>query len=412
MRKSPREYFGVQSNKRGKHTLWGGGYQPGNHWVECEVCGCDIRAFDIKLRWDGLRVCPDDWETRHPQDFVRGRHDDIRAKEPVRSSSLSTADLERAIDTGSLGGDSVDDDLICRLVYDYSRISTPNIAVPNLAVPNVEDPTVTEVCTPNPNNPPTSNIPDPTFGNGGDTPDPTPPPPPPPPTFVTGAQASDFNFDSLFSLSVFNTALAYHNNIIYAVAGNQLSRYDMDGNRLSTQFLNFAGGSIPSITVDTNGNLVLLINRSTPGNPAFSLRSAQPTPPHVFGPEQPLVNASWISSQTDITADPDGTYWVVSNIDDMIRNINFDGTVNSSFSTLAQGQNATNITYVEGDLWVVEENADQAQRYSIDTQSFTGDTFTLDENNTFGLTYDGTNFWVGGANTGDIYRRPAIRTTQ
>ncbi len=30
-------------------------------------------------------VCPDDWEPRHPQDFVRGRRDDIRAKEPVRS---------------------------------------------------------------------------------------------------------------------------------------------------------------------------------------------------------------------------------------------------------------------------------------------------------------------------------------
>jgi hypothetical protein len=25
--------------------------------------------------WDGLFVCRDDWETRHPQDFVRGRKD-------------------------------------------------------------------------------------------------------------------------------------------------------------------------------------------------------------------------------------------------------------------------------------------------------------------------------------------------
>jgi hypothetical protein len=25
--------------------------------------------------WDGLFVCRADWETRHPQDFVRGRKD-------------------------------------------------------------------------------------------------------------------------------------------------------------------------------------------------------------------------------------------------------------------------------------------------------------------------------------------------
>jgi hypothetical protein len=25
--------------------------------------------------WSGLRVCWEDWETRHPQDFVRGRID-------------------------------------------------------------------------------------------------------------------------------------------------------------------------------------------------------------------------------------------------------------------------------------------------------------------------------------------------
>jgi hypothetical protein len=29
-------------------------------------------------------VCPDDWEPRQPQDFVRGRHDKIAADEPRR----------------------------------------------------------------------------------------------------------------------------------------------------------------------------------------------------------------------------------------------------------------------------------------------------------------------------------------
>jgi hypothetical protein len=34
--------------------------------------------------WDNLVVCPNDWEPRHPQDFVRGREDDTSAKGLVR----------------------------------------------------------------------------------------------------------------------------------------------------------------------------------------------------------------------------------------------------------------------------------------------------------------------------------------
>ena len=71
-------------NVRGKKTR-SPGWKAGNHWVYCDRCSSAIRAKDAKKTWDNLIVCPDDWEPRHPQDFVRGRRDDIRAKEPVRS---------------------------------------------------------------------------------------------------------------------------------------------------------------------------------------------------------------------------------------------------------------------------------------------------------------------------------------
>ncbi len=71
-------------NARGKKTR-SPGWKAGNHWVYCDLCSSAIRAKDAKKTWDNLIVCPDDWEPRHPQDFVRGRRDDIRAKEPVRS---------------------------------------------------------------------------------------------------------------------------------------------------------------------------------------------------------------------------------------------------------------------------------------------------------------------------------------
>ena len=38
----------------------------------CEVCGFKFKASRLKLRWDGLRVCSDDWEPRHPMDLYRG----------------------------------------------------------------------------------------------------------------------------------------------------------------------------------------------------------------------------------------------------------------------------------------------------------------------------------------------------
>ena len=37
----------------------------------CDVCGFKMKASKLKLRWDGLRVCSDDWEPRHPSDYYR-----------------------------------------------------------------------------------------------------------------------------------------------------------------------------------------------------------------------------------------------------------------------------------------------------------------------------------------------------
>ena len=74
---------------KGKHTR-NPGYQPGNHWMVCDLCGFDIRSKDAKEMWNGLWVCPIDWTTRHPQDFVRGVPDEIAAAEPVRPPGAET----------------------------------------------------------------------------------------------------------------------------------------------------------------------------------------------------------------------------------------------------------------------------------------------------------------------------------
>ena len=52
-------------------------FHSGDWNVVCDVCSKKIKASDAKQRWDGLIVCPTDFESRHPQDFVKARTDKI-----------------------------------------------------------------------------------------------------------------------------------------------------------------------------------------------------------------------------------------------------------------------------------------------------------------------------------------------
>lgn len=50
-------------------------YVPGKWLAICDVCG--LRHYNTELRkdWRGLMVCSKDYESRHPQDFLRVRAD-------------------------------------------------------------------------------------------------------------------------------------------------------------------------------------------------------------------------------------------------------------------------------------------------------------------------------------------------
>lgn len=83
-------------NARGKLTR-NPGYEPNNHWNLCDVCGCAIRAKETRKTWDGLVVCPDDWDYRHPQDFVRGRKDDTSPVGLIRPDDGAGRDIPLGI---------------------------------------------------------------------------------------------------------------------------------------------------------------------------------------------------------------------------------------------------------------------------------------------------------------------------
>jgi len=47
-------------------------FYTGGDWnAYCARCGGKFKASQLRKQWQGYYVCPDDWEARQPQDFVR-----------------------------------------------------------------------------------------------------------------------------------------------------------------------------------------------------------------------------------------------------------------------------------------------------------------------------------------------------
>lgn len=51
-------------------------YADGQYNFICDQCGFKRKSKDMRRQWDGLQVCKNCWEPRHPQDFVKGVKDD------------------------------------------------------------------------------------------------------------------------------------------------------------------------------------------------------------------------------------------------------------------------------------------------------------------------------------------------
>ncbi len=60
----------------------------------CDSCGRKYKASTMLKRWDGLFVCKEDYELRHPQDFLRVFGDKqtvpIARPDPVQDTFLQT----------------------------------------------------------------------------------------------------------------------------------------------------------------------------------------------------------------------------------------------------------------------------------------------------------------------------------
>jgi len=52
-------------------------YKPRDWNLVCDICGFKIKASQSRKRWDGFVVCEQDWEARHPMDFIKTPIDKI-----------------------------------------------------------------------------------------------------------------------------------------------------------------------------------------------------------------------------------------------------------------------------------------------------------------------------------------------
>lgn len=52
-------------------------FKKGSYNICCDVCNKKVKSTEIKKRWDGLMVCPEDFEHDHPQKYIRVRSDGV-----------------------------------------------------------------------------------------------------------------------------------------------------------------------------------------------------------------------------------------------------------------------------------------------------------------------------------------------
>lgn len=76
------------------------------HKVVCDISGQDFYADEVRKNWRGLIVGLDNWEPRHPQDFVKGRIDRQRVEGP-RPDTDATLTLGTESTTASATANTV-----------------------------------------------------------------------------------------------------------------------------------------------------------------------------------------------------------------------------------------------------------------------------------------------------------------
>jgi hypothetical protein len=117
----------------------------GNWNALCDSCGRKFKASQLKKRWDGLQVCADDWETRHPSDFLRVQREQISVPwsrpEVTDTFIRDTCDLWSSspmADFGTANCATVGGNTSIRILIDvFNPVAIAGIAITGRSIPGV-----------------------------------------------------------------------------------------------------------------------------------------------------------------------------------------------------------------------------------------------------------------------------------
>lgn len=132
------------------------GYRRGENWSCCPVCGNEYRASAFRKRWDGLWVCAEDYEERHPQDLLRVTPDDMRPAVVAGCCGMDGNPLIRNSDVplcpvlfSPLNGQTVDGSTVATLSFGtYPGIGIYHVYVWADGESQPDDPTYTVASSP------------------------------------------------------------------------------------------------------------------------------------------------------------------------------------------------------------------------------------------------------------------------
>jgi len=96
-------------------------FRSGDHWATCQRCGRVFRSSKLRKEWTGLWVCSEDFESRHPQDFVRSVKDSI-AVYPALPEATDEYISRGCVTRSAVAGVAVAGCAIAGLDADYNEI--------------------------------------------------------------------------------------------------------------------------------------------------------------------------------------------------------------------------------------------------------------------------------------------------
>ena len=82
-------------------------FREGDYWVIDDITGFKVRASQTRKMWDGKRVSEKNYETRHPQEFVRAPHDPQTVKDArPRQTAVYIGPLTTELSAAHVAGDT------------------------------------------------------------------------------------------------------------------------------------------------------------------------------------------------------------------------------------------------------------------------------------------------------------------